>query len=391
MHILLLASYYPSAAKPVTGIFFHKQALALHKAKHKVGVLVTPRLNVTLDHAKEYGWSSLRNITRDTWFTDFPIYRMHWGWFPRIMPFVVAPLMASAAKSAFQAYCREEGIPDIIHAHNTFYAGYAAAKIKTMSGVPAVLTEHSTSFLEGLVILPGQKQIVCYTLENLNLRLAVGKALQQALQIYAPKKPVTVLGNVIDVDFFRLPDSLPPRTPFIFTIISQLSERRKGFDVLFDAFARRFKGKDVRLYVGGDGSLRDELKNMTRSLGIEAQVFFLGQLSTEEVRDLIWQSHVIVSASKIETFAVSIAESLACGKPVIATRSGGPDSYLTDECGILVEPGQTEALADAMSYIIETYDHYSPRLMHDFCAAHFSEAAIVRRLVEIYTAAITVT
>jgi len=76
---------------------------------------------------------------------------------------------------------------------------------------------------------------------------------------------------------------------------------------------------------------------------------------------------------------------LALGKPVIATRCGGPDSILREQDGILVPPNDVAALANAMHKIRLRYDHYQPSEIRSGCIARYSEEALVRRLTGIYS------
>lgn len=383
MHILILASYYPSREKPITGIFIEKQAKALRKAGHQVGVLVTPRINVTAEQLRHDGLGSLRATTREAYFPDFPVYRMHWGWFPRVVPPLLTLLLKSAGERAFEQYMREQGKPDVIHAHNIFYGAYLAAHLKRKYGVPVVLTEHSSSFLEGLVIFPGQKQVAADTLRRVDARFVVGSSLIDALHAYAPDVPIEVLGNVIDTDFFTPGDPIPS-APFIFTVIAQLKERRKGFEVLIAAFAQAFKGQNVILNIRGDGALKPEIEGYIAQAGIGEHVKFLGYMTMEQLRDLIRSSHAVVCSSHVETFAVSIAEGMSCGKPVVVTRCGGPEDYVTETSGIIVPPGDPAALADGMRRLRERYESYQPDTVRAVCVAQFSEAALVRRLQAAY-------
>lgn len=388
MHVLILPSYYPSLAKPVTGIFVEKQAQALHKAGHKVGVLVTPRVNVTLERARGMGAGTVRATTRESYFTEFPVYRMHWGWFPRVFPPLLTLILRDAGKRAFDLYCREQGKPDVIHAHNIFYGAYLATYLGALYDIPVVLTEHSSSFLEGLVIFPGQAQIVAETLRKLSARLVVGSSLIAPLHSYAPEVPIEVLGNVIDTNFFTPDDRVLPETPFVFTVIAQLKERRKGFEILIDSFQKAFGGRDdVVLNIRGEGPLQAEIEAHIARVGIEKQVRFLGYMNMDGLRDLIRSSHAIVCSSHVETFAVSVAEGMACGKPVVATRSGGPEDYVTEESGILIQPGDADALAAAMQQLRANYAQYDPEKVRAVCVNSFSEAALVRRLEAVYSAA----
>ena len=387
MHVLIIPSYYPSIEKPITGIFIEKQAQALHRAGHKVGVLVTPRINVTAEQIRRSGVGSLRATTRESNFTEFPVYRMHWGWFPRVLPPVLAFLLKTSGKHAFDLYCREQGRPDVLHAHNIFYGAYLAAYLGRLYNIPVVLTEHSSSFLEGLVIFPGQPQIVAETLRSIQARLVVGSSLIDALHKYAPEVPIEVVGNVVDTNFFTPDGRTLPRSPFIFTVIAQLKERRKGFEVLIEAFHKAFAERaDVILKIRGDGALKPEIEAHIARLGIGSQVEFLSYMSMNELRDLIRSSHAIVCSSHVETFAVSVAEGMACGKPVVVTRSGGPEDYVTDESGIIVPPGDPTALAAGMKHLLADYDRYDPAQVRAVCVSRYSDEALVKSLMTIYTA-----
>ncbi|MBN8633683.1 MAG: glycosyltransferase [Anaerolineae bacterium] len=385
MHILIIPSYYPSPAQPLTGTFIEKQAQALRKAGHKVGVLVTPRINVTWEHIKREGLASIRTVTVDANEPNYSVYRMHWGWFPRVLPVAVTFLLRRAGFAAFERYCRAHGKPDVLYPHNTFYGGYLAAQIQVHYGVPAILLEHSSSFLEGLVIFPGQGQIVRDVLRSMDARFSVGKALIPALHKYAPEVEIDVLGNVIDTDLFVPSSTTPSPLPFIFTVIAQLKERRKGFEILIDGFYQAFAGDDtVKLYIRGSGPLQPEIEAHIARLNLGSQVEFLPYMTLEQLRDLIQRSHVIVSSSHVETFAVSVAEAMACGKPVVSTISGGPEDYVNDASGFLVPPGNRQALASAMQQIRTEYARFDPQTIRQICVDRFSEEALVRRLEQAY-------
>lgn len=90
----------------------------------------------------------------------------------------------------------------------------------------------------------------------------------------------------------------------------------------------------------------------------------------------------------METFGVTLIEAMACGKPVIATRSGGPETFVHDDNGLLVPTGDVEALADAMRQMAKTYHQYDPDAIRADCVARFSEDAFVRSVAQLYHAAI---
>ncbi|MDL1886052.1 glycosyltransferase family 4 protein [Anaerolineae bacterium CFX8] len=387
MHILVFPSFYPSAVRPLTGIFFKEQAEALHQAGHQVGVLVAPRIRESLHYIQTHRrLPDLQTAILET-DTDLPVYRMHWGWFLRIFPNICAWLTTPAGYRAFARYCDEQGKPDIIHAHNIFYSGYMASRIRRRFNIPVVLTEHSSSFVRRLIFLPGQHRIVRQTLREVDAAAAVGASLQNILNAYLPERPVGLLPNIARTDFF-IPSESPLPEPFTFALVTTILLPLKGAAVLLRAFATAFRGGHERLLVVGEGGEQVALQQMAQQLGIAAQVEFRGRLSRQGVRDIFYESHVVVSASYVETFGITLIEAMACGKPVIATRSGGPDNWITPETGLLVPTGDVPALAAALQDIRTHYERYSSAAVRQYCIDNFSQSAVVRQIETTYAAAI---
>ncbi len=386
MHILVIPSWYSTPRNPIRGSFFREQALALHKAGHRVGLLVPPSRLRTLNGLSEVArhWrrpASALDITNDS---GLATYRLPWwGWQGSALPSWRGKLMLTA----FDRYCREQGRPDVIHAHSILYAGYTAIAIKQARGVPVVLTEHAFNYLSPLWIMPDQRPRIRRTLAHSDAVLAVSAALGRALESYAPGVRVNVIYNIVDTAMFRPPDQEPPRQPFTFAIVARLL-RNKGHAELLRAFAAAFRGQPARLLVGGDGPQRRRLERLSARLAIAGQVEFLGALSRQRVRETLWRSHAVISASRFETFGLTLAEAMACGRPVIATRSGGPESFVTPETGLLVPVNDVDALAQAVRQMAANYDSYSPAHIRAYCVERFSEAAVVSQLEAIYADAV---
>jgi len=382
MHILLIPSWYSTAPNAVRGSFFRDQARALQKAGHQVGLLVTPTKVRSLHGVREIiqYWrvpNSHVEITSDE--SGLVTYRMFWwGWLATLLPSKRGDL----ALRVFDQYVQQQGIPDVVHGHSVLYGGYLAAYIGTQRHVPAVLTEHSTNFLDGQ-IQPGQGRYVRYTLEHSSRVFAVAEALAQALREYSTSIPIAVLHNLVDVDFFTAATIAEPSADFTFVSVGNLIPR-KGFATLLAAFAAVFRGMPVRLIIGGGGKLRGKLEKRAADLGVAHQVDFRGALTRQQVRDVIRQSHVLVSASQFETFGITLIEALACGKPVVATRSGGPEYFVNDDIGILVEKDNPESLAAGMKLMFENYSTYDSQIIREYCVSHFSETAVVSRLEAAY-------
>ena len=383
MHILLIPSWYPSVEHPIGGIFFREQALALQKAGHRVGVLVAPALRSKRDlllTRKASDLSGIRTLEEDQ---GLPTYRTSQiAWFPGFLPWNNAQLIVRAGMGTFEMYCRDHGIPDVLHAHSILYGGFLAARIGGSQQVPTVLSEHSSRILIDN-LRSDQRKIVHLTLAEIDKALAVSAPLAQALEKHLPGCQVEVVENMVDTGYFTPGDGAPPGDEFIFCTIAGL-EPKKGLDILVDAFARVFTGSPVRLRIVGDGSQRSALEEQVHASGIAAQVEFHGRLTREGVREALQQSHALVSASLVETFGISLIEALSCGKPVVATRSGGPQAIINQDNGILVQAADPVALAHGLQRMIREYQQFDPVQIRANCQATYSEKVIVNKLETIY-------
>jgi glycosyltransferase involved in cell wall biosynthesis len=108
------------------------------------------------------------------------------------------------------------------------------------------------------------------------------------------------------------------------------------------------------ILIAGEGPLAEELRRQSEDAGVSAQVHFTGRLPREALIPLISQSEAIVMPSipwggVVEGTSIVVAEALACGIPVIASRIGGLAEVIDDENdGILLTPGDPDALALAL-------------------------------------------
>ncbi|MFH0779018.1 MAG: glycosyltransferase family 4 protein, partial [Candidatus Eisenbacteria bacterium] len=131
-----------------------------------------------------------------------------------------------------------------------------------------------------------------------------------------------------------------------FIYVGRLSEE-KGVDVLLDA---QKKLRKMRLVIVGDGGMREELR---RKVSDSDRVTFLGFLPEAKLVET-WRAaaFTVVPSVCYENSPYAVLESLAFGKPVIATKMGGiPEMVRDGENGFLVEPGNSEHLADRISYL----------------------------------------
>jgi glycosyltransferase involved in cell wall biosynthesis len=285
----------------------------------------------------------------------------------------------------FNAYVNKYGRPDVVHAHNFLYAGFAAAELKNKHGIPFVLTEHSSSFARGGVpeVLNSDLRTVCEKAASVNcVSLAFKKLLDQRLGVN-----FEVFYNIVDGIFFEEKSIEKKDDYFRFLNVASLDDN-KNQALALRAFSKKFKNQKYRLTFIGDGPLESKLKNLAKQLGMAGQVDFLGHLPREAVRDEMMKSHCFVLPSSFETFGVVLIEALACGIPLVATKCGGPEDIVNDGNGILIDVGSEGQLGAAMEKIVKTHTNFRPEQLRAEAQSKYGERAFVDRAISIYQKAI---
>ena len=404
MHVLIIPSeeFVPQESH-LAGIFQKHQALALKKTGCKVGVLsvrqslsipmlikeiflrisgkrVNPKLKqrkwgelVTLLFNKSF--SIQQFITKEN-IEGLDVFRIdgfyfvppgkhsnHFGWL-------------IAGMKLWENYCTVNGTPDVIHAHNAVYAGMLANRISKKKKIPYIITEHSSFVarnLESWFIRNKIKEAYKQSSDFFVVSDFLGKKINEVFQTTFNWK---VLSNVLDseIEEASIPLTNIPNSPFIFISIGSLISLKRHKD-LIDAFNLQFSGdEDVQLTIAGDGELKKDLQDQIKRLGLGKQIRLLGRLNRKEVLQLIDNSHCLVLCSEIETFGVVLIEALSRGKPIIATRCGGPESIVNIDNGLLCAVRDVDALSIAMAQMKETYETYNLQQIRHSALAIYGSA-----------------
>lgn len=385
MHILIIPSWYPATHDPVNGVYFQEQAHALQAAGHRVGVIAPLLRPMQRLREKVFGWPRGVAYEDDDGIATYRHYA--WAWLPGV-PFGNARSWLKAAECLFNVYVAEHGNPDIVHAHAALYAGVAATQLKKRCGIPVVLTEHSTAFARG-VLQPWQRNVIRKAFQEADVRISVspnlGKVLEE--QYGTAFRPWHWVPNIVDQRFFKVetrPHTQLAQRRFRFLNVAMLVAK-KGHKDLLKAFANQFRGNlEVELRIASDGPLRRELETMASELGIREQVIFLGKIGRAQVCEEMHLADAFVLTSHYETFGVVVIEALATGTPVVSTNSGGPESILTEDDGILVPVQDVGRLGLAMRAMYENIGQYDSSAIQARCVARFGGSVVAEQLSAIY-------
>ena len=228
--------------------------------------------------------------------------------------------------------------PDVVYAHFLAPAGFSAALASLASGAPLVVTAHGQD-VRNVGTIPGARLAVRAVCARARAVIAVSGWLRSELEARVPEArgKTEVIDCGVDTDRFRptLAPALGPRPAFL--CVGSLTER-KNVVRLAEAFASLGGGS---LTFAGDGPLRAALEG-------RPGVRLLGRVAHDEIPALLAGCDVLCQPSLEEPFGQATLEALAAGRPVVATRVGGPPEFVPPDAGILVDPTDTAAVAAAL-------------------------------------------
>ena len=164
---------------------------------------------------------------------------------------------------------------------------------------------------------------------------------------------------------------------------------KKGMDILIKAGAKvSAKYPQAKLIIGGGGKSLEKVVEWTREYQVTENVEFLGALTRQQVVEQMQMCDCFVLPSRYETFGVVYIEAMACGKPVIAVANGGPDDFVHEFNGILIQPEQEEELVQALDKMITAIEKkdatYQPERIAAYVEEKFSYRAIAEQLEKVY-------
>jgi glycosyltransferase involved in cell wall biosynthesis len=293
VRILLVSQMYPSAAAPDFGVFVQGLERELAARGHELERVVIDRR----------GGGKLRHVR--------------------------LALRAIRAARRFR--------PDVVYAHFLFPTGFGALLAARASGAPLVVTAHGQD-VANATEYPFLRPLIRRVVRGAAGVIAVSGWLRNRLEQSAPaaRGKTEVVDCGVDLDRFRPLDRTGGAGP-AFVCVGSLIER-KNVVRLADAFARLGEGT---LTFVGDGPLRPALEG-------RSGVTVTGYVAHDAVPGYLAAADVLCQPSLVEPFGQAALEGMACARSVVATRIGGPPEFVPAGAGVLVDPEDEAALAEAL-------------------------------------------
>ncbi len=373
MRVLIIPSWYPTSSKPVNGIFIREQADAL-SSEHEVRVLYLDVLPRKTNAKPRHTLKSDRGYVEEI--IEISNTTLVWQ-------FVYLLRLAQVLRRL-----RHDFVPEIVHAHIAVPAGWATALLHKIVGAPVVLTENSSEFGSWLK-RPGLRWMAKLAFSHVNLVIAVSEGQRKRIEnTFHRHKGMVVVPNIVDTTRFK-PSPLPGSDrAYRLLFVGLMDTDQKGVQVLLRALAliQDQNALAVPLHVDmvGDGVLRSQYEQEAKRLHVDNMLTFHGLLEHTAVAQLLRHCHALVLPSLHEALPLVIIEAMASGRPVISTRCGGPEYMISDETGLLVEPGQPEPLAAAIVTLLAHLESYDPQRIAAYASSRYSYDAVSTALARLY-------
>lgn len=394
MHVLIIPSWYKTKASPLNGSFFYEQAYALNKNGIKVTVACVEfwgKKAIKSRRKEKYGFSYEVDNGIKTY--RYMTYRLPNKFIvpgtSKIIgiPYVVELFIYWKLEVLLKKIIKEQGMPDIIHLHSNVLAGEGARKLCEKYNIKLVITEHSTGY--SMNNLP--KHTLKITDKNIKYCdefIVVGNELYNYFSKKYINKRINVIPNMVNTEQFTIKNVTKSSDKFTFYSLafldSEAQVKKKGLDLLIEAFEKEFKNNEnVELIIGGGGKGKALVEKWIDDKKI-SNIKLIGEVSREKGPDIMSKCDVFVLPSRFETFGVVFIEALSSGKPVIGTKGTGPEMFIDEINGLLVEKDNVNDLRNKMKYIYINNRNYNSVEIRENCINNFSENSVCKKIIDLY-------
>ncbi|MFN3342352.1 MAG: glycosyltransferase [Flavobacteriales bacterium] len=365
-HILVLAEWFPHDEDPQLGVFIQKHCEVISRFARVTVVFVNgnDKQKEKIRIKEEFkGYRLIRASYRKSWFRPLHLHRY---------------------TMAMKKIRKMVGDVDLIHIQ-VVGRNYLAAKF-IFKGIPFVITEHWSGYLrEGTEPIIG----TTYTREafqNARAVSTVSAPLAKAIEGEFARKNIQIIPNLIEAaDSNTRTKSATLRM----IIVADLVDEIKNISGIIHALKELEPEENIHVEIVGDGKDRKDLEALCKSvLNKHISIHFSGRKTNHEVLKELAMADFMVMNSRTETFSMICAESIMAGTPAIATRCGGPESFVHSGNGILIGVDNPTELLEAIRFMIRNHNTYDKQKMRSEMNEKFGLDSITEKLKQFYSSVI---
>jgi glycosyltransferase involved in cell wall biosynthesis len=386
LRVLVLSWNYPTPAAPQRGLWVERMCDAAAEEADVTVIVPTPWVPPLMPLQ---AISRFRRVRRHERRGSVEIH------FPRVLGSIdyhthgLDARLSAPAVLATARRLHQERPFDLIHAHFIYPDGVVASRLGQELGVPVMTTEHAF-WTPWLVDQPKVGAQVDRALPGVSLVTTVSHFLREDVDRYLNGRAETaVLPNVVD-DLVFAP--APRQRDANELLYVGLIRKFKRVDVLLRAVAEaRRTAPEIHLRVlsanafRAYGADRRAMRALVSSLGLDTAVHIENGAEPAAVAEAMRRcAFVVVSSTRRETFCSVAAEALACGTPLVITRCGGPEEFVTADDGVMVAADDPSALADGILRARARRESYVPDGLRSRIVGKFGRVAWRAQIMAIY-------
>ncbi len=366
MKVLVVPTWYPTGEDKLMGIYHKEFAGALNKNGIDADILFVDRQRMSKPF--KYLFMKKKEIIEEK---GFKVYKYNVLNYRPISYDLHIKAYVRAFNKGLDEYIKKNGKPDIIHAMVSVPAGYAACKNKY--NIPVIVTEHG-GLVERLYKDEPFKKYGRYVLDHATIT-TVSNYMKNIVLKYTDY--ASVIPNQINTKIFN--NNVKRKINNEFRLISVCALREgKGLQYVFKGIKKLAdEGMKIHYDIIGDGFLETFYKKECVDAGVEEFVSFLGRKEKSDIPKYLENSHALIIASDLESFAIPGVEALASGMPVIATRCLGPEQFIDEKSGTLVNVNDSDDMARAIKEVYDNYEKYDRKYLESI-AEKYSEENVVK-------------
>lgn len=373
-NILFLPRWYPNKTDIQLGTFIREQALLL-KGTYNISVIYV-QADTNVQSKFEF-----HEKTTDGIHEIIVYFKEGKGILKKI-------LNAKRYKKAQElAYKKLATYFHLCHVHVPYRSAFLALKLRVSKNIPFVVTEHWSGHLTGEF---SKKNSVDQSLYKRFLKKAsaiscVSELLRKKFMKNTGFDSV-VIPNYIN---YTQPVSDKKQSDKIQILsVSDMADAVKNISGLIHAFRDALKeNPNLQLTLVGGGPDEEKIKQLIQEFQLTSAINFKGRLPHNEVLVLMHQCDFYICNSNTETFGMTVAEALRCGKPVISTKCGGPEEFLNTANSILIDQKNNQQLTQALLKMSQNFGDYNAQKIADEIEHKFGKEKVLLKWVSFYETA----
>lgn len=359
LHILFLCGWYPSRVLPNNGDFIQRHAEAV-SLQHNVSVLhiisdKNNKKNIELTN------ENINNVSTHVAY---------------IKPSSNPVIKGYRFYTAFKKLLVKIGKFDIIHLNKLYPFGLFTFLLKQ----PYIISEHWTGYHKSHTnnISYFERFLSKKIVKRASYVCPVSNELKKSMERLGLKGNYNIVGNVVDTSIFK---PLIRKENDVFTIIhiSNMNDKHKNISGIILAFSKlEFKSKLILI---GENSLK--YFSYANKLNSNNNIEFIEHIPHYKVVEYLQTSDLYISFSNYETWGVVMMEALACGTPVISTKTGILNEINKNSSFEIIKTNDVKGLVNTINSFKNNHN-FNKNKTHDFIAKNFSPEAIVKQFTNLY-------